>query len=304
VDEGGSAEPPERSAERFPRSERDAERSPGSSNYEQTIIENLRTAGVQNTVRDERLEFETLSAHAGRWVQAMGSYRKADGSVERVAVAIGPEHGTVGSRLVREAAKESMRGAGVDLLLVCGFSFDATSPETAAELNGADDAWATSAGEQTLGSLAVQLVKMNPDLAMGDDLLKKTGAGNLFMVFGEPDVEIRAEDGKVVVELHGLDVYDPTTGVVRPHSTDDIACWFIDTDYDSESFFVRHAYFTGADKPYERLSKALKADIDPDVWETLSRTESRPFDPPSTGRIAVKVINHSGDEFLKVYEVS
>jgi len=145
---------------------------------------------------------------------------------------------------------------------------------------------------------------MNPDLAMGADLLKKTGAGNLFMVFGEPDVEIRrTEDGMVVVEIRGVDVYDPTTGQVRSDSTDDIACWFIDTSYNEESFFVREAYFTGGNDPYESLRKALRADVDEAAWATLYRTESRPFPPPETGKIAVKVINHYGDEVMKVYEV-
>jgi adenine-specific DNA-methyltransferase len=150
----------------------------------------------------------------------------------------------------------------------------------------------------------VQIAKMNPDLAMGDDLLKKTGSGNLFMVFGEPDVEIRkGENGKLTVEIKGVDVYDPTTGVIRSNATDDIACWFIDTNYDAESFFVRHAYFTGADRPYEKLQKTLRAEIDEDAWAAVYSTVSRPFDPPKTGKIAVKVINHYGDEVLKVYAV-
>jgi len=151
--------------------------------------------------------------------------------------------------------------------------------------------------------------RMNPDLSMGEDLLKKTGAGNLFMVFGEPDVEIKkGKDGKITAEIKGLDVYDPTTGAIRSSSTDDIACWFIDTNYDQESFFVRHAYFTGSDEPYDKLKRALRADIDEAAWSELYSTTSRPFDPPQgkegkPGKIAVKVINHYGDEVLKVYEV-
>ncbi len=145
---------------------------------------------------------------------------------------------------------------------------------------------------------------MNPDLAMGDELLKKTGAGNLFMVFGEPDVAIeRNDDGQLVVEVRGVDVYDPTTGQVRSSSTDDIACWFVDTSYNQESFFVREAYFTGADDPYKSLKRALRADIDEEAWAALYRTRSRPFPVPATGRIAVKVINHYGDEVMKTYEV-
>jgi adenine-specific DNA-methyltransferase len=145
---------------------------------------------------------------------------------------------------------------------------------------------------------------MNPDLSMGDELLKSTGAGNLFMVFGEPDVVMsKQKDGKYTVEIKGLDIYNPTTDQVRSNSTEDIACWFIDTDYNGESFFVRHAYFTGAGEPYEKLKRALRAEIDEAVWSSLYSTVSRPFDIPKTGKIAIKVINHYGDEVLKVYEV-
>jgi adenine-specific DNA-methyltransferase len=154
------------------------------------------------------------------------------------------------------------------------------------------------------GKLPVLLARMNPDLAMGDELLKKTGSGNLFMVFGEPDLSIEKQpDGKYVAEIRGVDVYDPTTGQVRSNSTGDIACWFIDTNYNEESFFVRHAYFTGADEPYQKLKRALRAEVDEAAWSTLYSTRSFPFDPPETGKIAVKVINHYGDEVLKVYKV-
>ncbi len=150
----------------------------------------------------------------------------------------------------------------------------------------------------------VSVTRMNPDLTMGDELLKKTGAGNLFTVFGEPDVDIdRDADGNIIVRINGLDVYDPTTGQIRSNTTDDIACWFIDTNYNGESFFVRHAYFTGADEPYEKLKRALRAEIDEGTWSTLYSTVSRPFALPEHGKIAVKVINHYGDEVLKVFEV-
>jgi adenine-specific DNA-methyltransferase len=154
------------------------------------------------------------------------------------------------------------------------------------------------------GKLNVLTARMNPDLAMGDELLKKTGAGNLFMVFGEPDLDVKKQkDGKITVTIKGLDVYDPTTGQIRSSSTDDIACWFIDTNYNGESFFVRHAYFTGAEEPYDKLKRALRAEIDESAWSALYSTTSRPFDHPKTGKIAVKVINHYGDEVLRVYEV-
>ena len=145
---------------------------------------------------------------------------------------------------------------------------------------------------------------MNPDLSMGDELLKKTGAGNLFMVFGEPDVEMKPQaNGDIVVSIRGVDVYDPTTCQIRSSSTDDIACWFIDTDYNEESFFVRHAYFLGANDPYSALKTTLKAEINADAWASLNSDTSRPFEKPKSGRIAVKVINHLGDEVMKVFKV-
>lgn len=161
-----------------------------------------------------------------------------------------------------------------------------------------------TAAERKFGKLPVLLVRMNPDLSMGEDLLKQTGAGNLFTVFGEPDVVIdRIAESKIEVEVRGVDVYDPTTGEIRSDDTDAIACWFVDTNYNGESFFVRDAYFTGANDPYKRLRQALKAEIDEDAWASLYRTRSRPFDPPTTGTIAVKIINHHGDEVLKTYVV-
>ncbi|RZU77622.1 adenine-specific DNA-methyltransferase [Micromonospora kangleipakensis] len=276
-----------------------------SEGYEQTILENLRKGGVQNTVKSERLVFDRLEAFAGSWLQAAGEYTTEDGLTRRVAVSLGPQYGTVGPDQIKEAAIEAVRGAGFDMLLVLGFAFDARAAEIAKEFTPAEEGTFSTQAELKMGRLPVSLVRMNPDLVMGDALLKNTGAGNLFMVFGEPDVEMRRADqpNHLQVEIHGVDVFDPTTGTVRSHSTDDIACWFIDTNYNSESFFVRHAYFTGADEPYKRLQQALRAEIDEDVWASMYSTVSRPFLKPTTGKIAVKVINHFGDEVLKVYEV-
>jgi adenine-specific DNA-methyltransferase len=256
------------------------------------ILENLRKAGVQNTVKQERLVFDRIEPYAGTYVQAIGEYTDAAGKTLRAAISIGPEYGTVDSTWVKDAAKEARQGEGFPMLVVCAFAFGPYVGEEAKQ-------W---------GNLTILITRMNPDLAMDtadQKLLKSTGAGNLFMVFGEPDLELRTlPDGKLQVELHGLDVYDPTTGEIRSDTTDEIACWFIDTDYNEESFFVRHAYFTGADQPYQKLQRALKAEIDEAAWSSLYATVSRPFDPPSTGKIAVKVINHYGDEVLKVYEVT
>lgn len=253
------------------------------------ILGNLLKAGIQNTKKDERLKFNQLEPFAGRWINATGMFTEADGKTKKVAVSIGPEHGTVGPQQVKEAAKEAVQGVGFDLLVVCGFAFDPHVTEEA----------------KRYGALTVLPTKMNPDLAMGDELLKKTGAGNLFMVFGEPDVNlVTSKTGELIVELNGVDIYDPTTGQVRSSSTDEIACWFIDTDYNEESFFVRHAYFTGADKPMDKLKKAMNSEIDEEAWSSMYGTNSRPFKKPSTKKIAVKVINHYGDEVLKVFDVN
>jgi adenine-specific DNA-methyltransferase len=145
--------------------------------------------------------------------------------------------------------------------------------------------------------------RMNPDLHMAADL-KATGAGNLFVIFGEPDIRIAdAGDGLVTVQVFGVDVFKPQTGEVQSEGTDGIALWMLDTDYNEESFFVRHAYFLGANDPYKALKTTLKAEIDEEAWESLYSDTSRPFAKPKSGRIAVKVINHLGDEVMKVFAV-
>ncbi len=253
------------------------------------ILANLKAAGVQNSKSSERINFLALDPYPGVWINASGTYNDSEGKMRKVAISIGPEHGTVGPNQVKEAAKEAVQGVGFDLLIVCGFAFD---PHVTEE-------------SKRYGALTVLPAKINPDLAMGDELLKKTGTGNLFMVFGEPDAEItQHKDGKISVELRGIDIYDPSTGQVRSSSTDEIACWFVDTDYNGESFFVRHAYFTGADKPMEKLQKALKSDIDESAWSSMYGTVSRPFKSPKHKKVAIKVINHYGDEVLKVFSIN
>lgn len=275
--------------EERPQSETVGQRDSTAAQFETVVIENLKKAGVQNTKKGERLKFEELQSYAGTWIHATGSYNGSDDKARRVAVSIGPEHGTVGTSFIKEAAKEAVTGIGYDLLIVCGYAFD---PHVSEE-------------SKNYGKLTILPVRINADLMMGDDLLKKTGTGNLFMVFGEPDIDLKREkDGQISVTIKGVDIYDPTTGAIRSSDTNDIACWFIDTNYNGESFFVRHAYFTGADEPYDKLKRAMRAEIDESAWQTLYSTTSRPFAKPDTGKIAIKVINHYGDEVLKVYEVN
>ena len=217
-------------------------------------------------------------------IQGEGRYEDAAmAKKRRAAICIGPEHGTIGPELIKEAAKEAVQGVGFDLLLILGFAFD---PHVAEEA-------------KRYGKLTVLPVRLNPDLMMGK-LLRQTKAANLFMVFGEPDIEIKKlKNGQITATIHGLDLYDPNTGEIRSSSSDEIACWFLDTNYNGESFFVRHAYFTGANEPYEKLKRALRAEIDEAAWSALYKTTSRLFPAPKSGKLAVKVINHYGDESIE-----
>lgn len=282
-----------------------------SEHFERTILDNLTAAGIQNGAKGERIHFASVEPYAGAHIQAVGERVHTEAShaaPTRVAIALGPQYGTVSQSFIKGAAKEAITDDSIDLLCVLGFAFDAQ----ASEVKEVDDVtlepgFAEVENERRVGRLPVLFVRMNVDLLMGEEL-KKTGAGNLFTVFGEPDIDVRTEPGQdgedqVVVEIRGVDVFDPTTGNVRSVDTGQIALWMIDTDYDEESFFVRHCYFTGGNDPYKRLKTALKADIDPDAWSTLYSTTSRPFDPPSTGKIAVKAINDYGDEVMKVFDV-
>jgi adenine-specific DNA-methyltransferase len=248
------------------------------------ILEHLKTSGVQQAKKADRIVFTAINGWPGTWVAAEGRFLERE-TEKRAAIFIGPEFGTVSRADLTAAAREAL-DARFDALIACGFNFEAHT----SELN-------------KLGPLPILKAKMNPELHMSDEL-KNTGAGNLFVVFGEPDINWNFDkDGEIVVELLGVDVFDPKTGEVRASGKDDIAAWFIDTDYNEESFFVRHAYFMGANDPYKSLKTALKAEIDEDAWATLYRDKSRPFPRPDTGRFAVKVINHFGDEVMKVFAV-
>lgn len=267
------------------------------------ILANLRTAGVQQAHKADKIEFTALEPWPGELVCAEGRYLE-NGQVKRAGILVGPEFGTVSRADLVDAAREA-GDANFDVLIACAFNYDAPATEFS-----------------KLGRINVLKARMNADLHMAEDL-KNTGKGNLFVIFGEPDVDvldtqghsIRKYDGKrdvievpadgqLVVRINGVDVFHPSTGEVRSDGADGIACWFLDTDYNEESFFVRHAYFLGANDPYKALKTTLKAEIDPDAWATLNSDTSRPFPKPSTGRFAVKVINHLGDEVMKVFKVS
>jgi adenine-specific DNA-methyltransferase len=252
------------------------------------ILENLKTSGVQQAHKEDKICFNSVVGWPGKLVCAEGRYSEGSQSntyEKRAAIFIGPEFGTVQRADLVEAAREA-GDAGFDSLIACAFNYEAH----ATELN-------------KLGSIPILKARMNADLHMSEDL-KNTGKGNLFVIFGEPDIDVIAEsDGKIRVKVNGVDVFKPQTGEVVSDSADGIACWFIDTDYNEESFFVRQAYFLGANDPYGSLRNSLKAEINSDAWATLNSDISRPFPKPKSGRIAVKVINHLGDEVMKVFKV-
>ena len=413
----------------------DAELGYGETqDFDTLILEHLKTSGVQQAHKEDRITFTGIKPWPGDLVCAEGRYVEGDpdtGIDKRAAIFIGPEFGTVSRPDLVEAAREAA-DADFDLLIACAFSYEAHSTDL-----------------HKLGKIPILKARMNADLHMAADL-SNTGKGNLFVIFGEPDISVASglwlvtskgekfanyeqvkelsrlgsleeinrvgrdglshicsvsagrevrhnqpsaeiggigageysggigtpadrgvptvsgnserlpsgdgdisDSGAAVgdsqrrtdqfptrsggghwtdaqrsqtltaiqnltdadfplalttghwtqVTVHGVDVFHPNTGEIRSDSTDGIACWFIDTDYNAESFFVRHAYFLGANDPYKALKTTLKAEINLEAWETLHSDTSRPFEKPASGRIAVKVINHLGDEVMKVFRV-
>jgi adenine-specific DNA-methyltransferase len=260
---------------------------PKADDFTQVMLENLKTSGVQQSKKEDRIEFNSITGWpGGSYVCAEATYtEKESGKERRAGIFIGPEFGTV-SRADLVAATRECGDAGFDVLIACAFSYDAHSAEF-----------------EKLGKIPVLKARMNADLHMADDL-KNTGKGNLFVIFGEPEIEIKkADDNQIQVHLKGVDIFKPSSGEVVSSGPDDIACWFIDTNYNEESFFVRQAYFLGQNDPYKALKTTLKAEIDEEAWASLKSEISRPFKKPETGRIAVKVINHLGDEAMKVFSV-
>ncbi len=275
------------------------------------ILENLKTAAVQQVHEEDRTTFTPLFPWPGRFVCAEGRCVEGgsgedDGNAgpeKRAAVFVGPEFGTVSRPDLAAAAREA-GDARFDVLVACAFTYDAHSSEF-----------------DRLGRIPVLKARMNADLHMANDL-KNTGEGSLFVIFGEPDVGIldvapspEAGEGgpsargggeqgeRIQVRINGVDVFDPNTGEVRSDDPDGVACWFIDTDYDEESPLRPPCLLPRRERPLQGAETTLKAEIDPDAWTALRRAVSHPFPKPRSGHIAVKVINHLGDEVMKVFRI-
>ncbi len=204
---------------------------------------------------------------------------------QRAAICNCPEFGTVKRADLVAAAREA-GDSGFDVLIACAFNYEAHTTEF-----------------NKLGRIPVLIARMNVDMHMSEDL-KNTGKGNLFVIFGEPGITLIPEkNGQVRVKVNGVDVFHPNTGEVGSDGAEGVACWFIDTDYNEENFFVRQAYFLGANDPYKALKTTLKAEINEEAWSSLNSDTSRPFHKPKSGRIAVKVINDLGDKLMKVFQI-
>lgn len=216
--------------------------------FVQMILENLKISGVQQAHKEDKITFSSVNPWPGELICAEGRYTEEDDNSaieKRAAIFVGPEFGTVSRPDLVQAAREAGDG-GFDVLITCAFNYDAHSSEF-----------------NKLGRIPVLKARMNADLHMADNL-KNTGKGNLFVIFGEPDIEIlEAKNNQIQVKVNGVDVFHPNTGEVRSDGPEGIACWFIDTNYNEESFFVRHAYFLGATQdPYKTLKNTLKAECD------------------------------------------
>jgi adenine-specific DNA-methyltransferase len=183
--------------------------------FTQMIMENLHVAGVQQAHKDDKITFTSLTPWPGNLICAKGTYREGgeQGPEKTAGIFIGSEFGTVSKPDLVQAAREA-GDADFDVLITCAFNYDAHSADFA-----------------KLGRIPVLKARMNADLHMADDL-KNSGKGNLFVIFGEPDIDIlEAASGQIQVKVNGVDVFHPNTGEVRSDSADGIACWFIDTDY-------------------------------------------------------------------------
>jgi len=257
------------------------------------IIRLLKAAGVD--FHDNRnMKFNRLEPVTGpALVHAEGEWMNGADEERRVAVSIGPEVGNVTSMQVEDVIRSANR-AGYDDVVFAGFGFDAAAQE--------------AIESESHPKLRPHMALIRPDVAM-DDLLKTQPGSQLFTVFAAPRVHgpTRQESGDYVVEVEGMDVYDPVRGTLYPTDRQRIAAWFIDTDYDGRTFCICQAFFPDRSK-WDRLARALgdKGVVEKDAFERLSGFESLPFPPParlSDGapwRIAVKVIDPRGNEGLRV----
>ena len=251
------------------------------------MLKLLRGAGVRQSHKADRLTFAEVVPWAGRNIQAEAWTQEAEGERRKhVAIAIGPEFGTITRNNLKAFAREVKEAGCFDLAVVCAFGFEAHATEEVVAVAGC----------------RVLLARMNADLHM--ELDDKGVNANAFVIYGEPDVDILREGADFRVQLNGVDVYVPKLNAVRSGEIDDIDCWMVDTDYNEQCFIARQVFFPDNPTLYKALKKMLNNDIDAEEWESAAGTLSHPFPRPDSNKIAVKVINHFGDEVMKIYDLT
>ncbi len=257
------------------------------------VIRLLKVAGV-DFPGNKSLRFARLDATTGSLVHAEGAWANGNGDERRVAVSIGPEGGNLSVLQVEEAIRDANR-AGYDDLVFAAFGFDAAAQE--------------AVEDPSHPKLRLHMALIRPDVQMGDELLKDQATSQLFTVFSAPRMKQpeRQQDGQFVVEVEGMDVYDPATGSVSPTDSGQIAAWFLDTDYDGRTFCICQAFFPDPSK-WDKLARVLGENsvVERDAFAQLSGLSSLPFARPArltegeTWRIAVKMIDPRGNEGLRV----
>ena len=261
-----------------------------------TIIRLLKASGV-DFPGNKNMKFSRLDPLTGAsLIHAEGEWMNGDKQERRVAVSVGPAVGNVSSMQVEDVIRDANR-KGYDDVVFAGFGFDAA----------AQDAIESSSHPK----VRLHMALIRPDVAMGD-LLKTQPGSQLFTVFSAPRVKgpTPQKDGEFIVEVEGMDVYDPVSNTLFPSDKERIAAWFLDTDYDGRTFCICQAFFPDKSK-WSKLAKAL-GDVDvieEDAFEALSGLVSLPFPRAErlgkgeTWRVAVKVIDPRGNEGMRVLTV-
>ena len=280
-------------------------REAGAGSFEERIFEHLKSAGVKNGIRNEQAVFTRVDPLADSSLHAEGFYTSTEGE-KKAYFHIGPQFGTVSKHAVNEAVKTCRTRGDADWLIILGFSFESTIT---------NENVTTS-----LGAFEVTKVRMHDDL-MQEGLLKKDKKAASFVTIGEPDIGLDVTDaGKAIIEIKGLDIYDPIKDEVKARNVEDIAYWMADTDYDGSNFVVRQVFFCGGGKDefskwrkgLENIAKektkknaelTLKIDIDDEAFDRLYGFRSHPFEVRAGQQVAVRVVSQFGEESTKVLTV-
>lgn len=270
--------------------------------FTERVFAHLQSAGIKNGIRNENAVFTRINSLAHEALHAEGYYTTERGEA-KAYLHIGPQFGTVSKQAVNEAAKECRIRGDADWLVVLGFRFD--------------DDIETREVSTKHGSFIVTKVRMHDDL-LQEGLIKKDRKAASFVTIGEPDVHPEKQaDGSWVVEIRGLDIYDPIHDEVKPRSAADIAYWMVDDDYDGSSFIVRQVFFCGGDKDEfdkwrrglsdlvkqmtrKKVEQTLKVEIDEEAFDRLYGFRSHPIPPKKGRRVAVRVVSQFGEESTKV----